>query len=161
MSGRLLLAATGIQDRWITEEPQYSHFLSRFRRHTKFAFEQVEIPIERFEEYGNEISARVPNTSGDLIRDLTLNIDLPPPTPTLGQGDTYIIATGSIDANLYVDTVETGELSVYQGVEYVFNSSEDMSISGVGPNDFTKDINLQQLEILLLELSHVIMRNKL
>jgi len=139
MSGRLLLAATGIQDRWITEEPQYSHFLSRFRRHTKFAFEQVEIPIERFKEYGNEISARVPNTVGDMIRDLTLNIDLPPPTPTSGQGDTYLIATGSTNATLYVDAVETSELSVYQGVEYVFNSTEDFTITGVSVNDFTKE----------------------
>src|SRR5210317_542249 len=139
MSGRLLLAATGIQDRWITEEPQYSHFLSRFRRHTKFAFEQVEIPIERFKEYGNEISTRVPNTVGDMIRDLTLNVDLPPPIPTSGQGDTYVIATGITDFTLYVDTVETSELPVYQGIEYVFNSTEDFTISGVSVKDYTKE----------------------
>jgi len=35
--------------------------------------------------------------------------------------------------------VETSELPVYQGVEYMFNSSEDMNISGVGVNDFTKE----------------------
>lgn len=139
MSGRLTLAATGIQDRWLTEQPQYSHFLSRFRRHTKFSFEQIEVPFQRFEEYGNETTARIPNNAGDLLKGVTINVDLPPPIPVAGQGDTYVIATGSTTGTLYVDSVETDELPVYQGVEYVFNSSEDMSISGVGPNDFTKE----------------------
>jgi len=38
-----------------------------------------------------------------------------------------------------VDSVETSELPVYQGVEYVFNSTEDMNISGVSVNDYTKE----------------------
>lgn len=139
MSGRLTLAATGIQDRWLTEQPQYSHFLSRFRRHTKFSFEQIEVPFQRFEEYGNETTARIPNNAGDLLKGVTINVDLPPPTPISGQGSTHTLATGSTNGTLYVDSVETGELPVYQGVEYVFNSSEDMSISGVSSNDFTKE----------------------
>jgi hypothetical protein len=139
MSGRLTLATTGIQDRWLTEEPQYSHFLSRFRRHTKFSFEQIEVPFQRFEEYGNETTARIPNNAGDLLKGVTINVDLPPPSPLTGQGDTYVIATGSTNGTLYVDSVETSELPVYQGVEYVFNSTEDMNISGVSVNDFTKE----------------------
>lgn len=139
MSGRLTLATTGIQDRWLTEEPQYSHFLSRFRRHTKFSFEQIEVPFQRFEEYGNETTARIPNNAGDLLKGVTINLDLPPPLPVDGQGDTYVLATGSTAGTLYVDTVETSELAVYQGVEYVFNSTEDMNISGVSVNDFTKE----------------------
>jgi len=139
MSGRLTLATTGIQDRWLTEEPQYSHFLSRFRRHTKFSFEQIEIPFQRFEEYGNETTSRIPNNAGDLLKGVTINMDLPPPTPVAGQGDTYTIATGSTNGTLYVDAVETSELPVYQGVEYVFNSSEDFDLTGVSVNDFTKE----------------------
>jgi len=139
MSGRLTLATTGIQDRWLTEEPQYSHFLSRFRRHTKFSFEQIEVPFQRFEEYGNETTARIPNNAGDLLKGVTINVDLPPPSPLTGQGDTYVIATGSTNGTLYVDSVETSELPVYQGVEYVFNSTEDMNISGVSVNDYTKE----------------------
>jgi hypothetical protein len=138
MSGRLTLATTGIQDRWLTEQPQYSHFLSRFRRHTKFSFEQIEVPFQRFEEYGNETTARIPNNAGDLLKGVTVNVDLPPPAPLSGQGSTHTLATGSTNGTLYVDGTETGELTVYQGVEYVFNSTEDFNISGVSVNDYTK-----------------------
>lgn len=86
MSGRLTLAATGIQDRWLTEQPQYSHFLSRFRRHTKFSFEQIEVPFQRFEEYGNETTARIPNNAGDLLKGVTINVNLHLPHLWLGKG---------------------------------------------------------------------------
>ena len=79
MSGRLTLATRGIQDRWLTETPSYSHFLTRFKRHTKFSFEKVEFPFEKFEQYENEMTCRIPSDAGDLIRGLTLNIDLRPP----------------------------------------------------------------------------------
>lgn len=42
MSGRLRLAATGVQDQWLTGDPQFSYFLMNFKRHTKFAIEYVE-----------------------------------------------------------------------------------------------------------------------
>jgi hypothetical protein len=73
------------------------------------------------------------------LKGVTINVDLPPPSPLTGQGGTYVIATGSTNYTLYVDSVETSELPVYQGVEYVFNSTEDMNISGVSVNDFTKE----------------------
>lgn len=79
MSGKLTLAARGVQDRWLTEQPQYSHFISRFRRHTKFAFEQVEIPFERFREPGSEATARIQNNTGDMLKGVTLSLDMPPP----------------------------------------------------------------------------------
>ena len=79
MSGRLTLATRGIQDRWLTESPSYSHFLTRFKRHTKFSFEKVEFPFEKFEQYENEMTCRIPSDAGDLIRGLTLNVDLRPP----------------------------------------------------------------------------------
>jgi hypothetical protein len=33
MAGRLRLAATGVQDEWITGEPQFSYFLMNFKKH--------------------------------------------------------------------------------------------------------------------------------
>ena len=98
MSGKLSLATRGIQDRWLTEQPQYSHFISRFRRHTKFAFEQVEVPFERFNEPGSD--------AGDLIREyritrvicfkgVTLSVDLPPPIPKSENNVSHTIAVGS------------------------------------------------------------------
>ncbi len=95
MSGKLSLAVRGIQDRWLTEQPQYSHFISRFRRHTKFAFEQVEIPFERFNEPGSEATARIQNNTGDMLKGVTLSVDLPPPIPKSENNVSHTIARGS------------------------------------------------------------------
>ncbi len=46
MSGRLRLAATGVQDQWLTGDPQFSYFLMNFRRHTKFAIDYIETQFE-------------------------------------------------------------------------------------------------------------------
>ena len=43
MAGRLRLAATGVQDEWLTGEPQFSYFLANFKRHSKFAFDYESI----------------------------------------------------------------------------------------------------------------------
>lgn len=95
MSGRLTLATRGIQDRWLTENPSYSHFLTRFKRHTKFAFEKVEFPFEKFEEYDNEMTCRIPSDAGDLVRGLTLNVDLRPPDVTAAARIDINITAGS------------------------------------------------------------------
>jgi len=42
MAGRLRLAATGVQDQWLTGEPQFSYFLMNFKKHTKFAIDTIE-----------------------------------------------------------------------------------------------------------------------
>ena len=139
MSGRLTLAATGIQDRWLTEQPQYSHFLSRFRRHTKFSFEQIEVPFQRYEEYGNETTARKPNNAGDLLKGVTINVDLPPPAPSSDNNLTFTLASGLVTSNLQLDGETTSDLDVYQGVEYVFNSTEEFQVSGLSVNDYTSE----------------------
>lgn len=128
MSGRLSLAATGIQGRWMTEEPQYSHFLSRFRRHTKFAFEQIEIPFEKYKEYGNEMTCRIPNNAGDMIKNMNLAIDLPSPSPPPNFNRTYTVTVGT-NYDVYLDGVLTTELVMYMGATYVFNHSEQFTLS--------------------------------
>ena len=140
MSGRLTLAATGIQDRWFTEEPQYSHFLSRFRRHTKFAFEQFEAPFERFNEYGTEATCLIPNSAGDLIKGITLNMDLPPPVPSAEHNTTFTLSSGSVTGSLELNSTTTASLNVYQGVTYVFNSgSEEFEVIGASVKDYTTE----------------------
>lgn len=135
MSGRLTLATKGIQDRWFTEEPQYSHFLSRFRRHTKFAFEQIEIPFERFEEYGNETTAIIPTNSGDLLKGATINVDLPPPKPLAENNRSFTLTQGSTVGALDLDGDSTTSLNVYQGIQYVFESTDEFEVVNVGVND--------------------------
>ena len=80
MSGRLRLAATGIQDQWLTGDPQFSYFLMNFKRHTKFAIDYVESQFDGDVTFGKTISCRVPNDKGDLVRNMTLKITLDDPS---------------------------------------------------------------------------------
>lgn len=81
MSGRLILATTGIQDQWLTGDPQMSYFLINFRRHTKFAIDYVESQFDGKIDFGNTVICRVPIDKGDLIRNMYLKITLDDPSP--------------------------------------------------------------------------------
>jgi hypothetical protein len=84
MAGRVRLAVTGIQDQWLTGEPQFSYFVMNYRRHTRFSTEMVEIPFTfssesgRKPKFGNSITCRIPNNMGDLLRSVTLKVTLDP-----------------------------------------------------------------------------------
>ena len=82
MSGRLRLAATGVQDQWLTGDPQFSYFLMNFRRHTKFAIDYVESQFDGDINFGKTIICRVPSDKGDLVRNMTVKLTLDDPTPS-------------------------------------------------------------------------------
>jgi len=82
MSGRLRLAATGVQDQWLTGDPQFSYFLMNFRRHTKFAIDYVETQFDGADlDFGKNLHYRIPNDKGDVIRNMTLKVTLSDPSP--------------------------------------------------------------------------------
>ena len=110
MSGRLVLATTGIQGRWLTDDPNYSHFLMNFRRHTKFSFEGIDCPFERFDEFGNTATCRIPQKSGDLLKNVMVKIKLAPPTL---EPITYTLNNYQING--------ATEIDLYQGVTYTFS----------------------------------------
>ena len=90
MAGRLSLAATGLQDRWLTGDPQFSYFLMNFKKHTKFAIDYVESQFDGKLDFGEVIECRIPNDKGDVLRNLTLKVTLDDPTPdTPGQNDIF------------------------------------------------------------------------
>lgn len=80
MSGRLRLAATGIQDQWLTGDPQFSYFLMNFRRHTKFAINYIESQFDGNIDFGSTVTCRVPNDRGDLIKNMTIKVTLDDPS---------------------------------------------------------------------------------
>ena len=78
MAGRVRLAITGIQDRWLTGEPQFSYFVMNYRRHTRFAIESKESGFDGQTSFGQTITCRIPNNVGDLVRSTTLKVTLEP-----------------------------------------------------------------------------------
>jgi len=75
MSGRLQLAGRGLQNEWINGTPTQSHFLFTLKKHTKFAFDTLEIPVTGA-DYGKESICFIPLDAGDLITGMTLRYNL-------------------------------------------------------------------------------------
>lgn len=85
MSGAVKLAVTGVQDQWLTGDPDFSYFLTTFKRHTKFALEQIETPFDGDVGYGEELRCRIPQNKGDLVKSMTVKFLLSAPTD--GEGN--------------------------------------------------------------------------
>jgi hypothetical protein len=75
MSGRLHLATRGLQNKWINENPVQSHFLFTLKKHTKFAFDTLELPVTGA-DYDKESICFIPLDAGDLITGMTLRYNL-------------------------------------------------------------------------------------
>lgn len=75
MSGRLQIATRGLQNEWINGSPTQSHFLFTLSKHSKFAFDTLEIPVSD-SEYERESICVVPLDAGDLITRMTLRYQI-------------------------------------------------------------------------------------
>jgi len=74
MAGKLNLAATGIQDQWLTGEPKFSYFLMNYKRHTKFSIEAIETPFNGDPDFDASFECNIPRNKGDLIRSMMLKL---------------------------------------------------------------------------------------
>jgi hypothetical protein len=120
MAGRLNLAITGIQDQWLTGEPEFSYFLMNFRRHTKFSIESIETPFDGDIDYDTLIECRIPKNKGDLIRSTMLKFTLPKPTTPDKSFNVTFQSTGSGN-KYFIDGVQQATLTLYEGTTYTFN----------------------------------------
>lgn len=76
-AGYIQLAAIGQQDAYLTGTPQVTYFSGVYKRHTPFVLEAYDIPfLDQQVLYGSNNICRIP-PKGDLIRGLTLKMDLP------------------------------------------------------------------------------------
>jgi hypothetical protein len=154
MSGRLRLAATGVQDQWLTGDPQFSYFLMNFRRHTKFAIDYVESQFDGDATFGKTITCRVPNDKGDLVKNMTLKVTLDDPTPSGDEWCPSIISHLVESAELLIggQTIEkiTGEyIYIHQQLHntdddidqtvYFLNGHGEL-LSYIGDNTYFMDL---------------------
>ena len=134
MAGRLRLAATGVQDEWLTGEPQFSYFLTNFKRHSKFAFDYVESQFDGDIDFDKTITCRVPGDKGDLVKNLTLKITLQDPTPEDSGGSNDNIWCPSVITHLieHADLLIGGQPIERLTGEYIYmhqqlyNTSDDV-----------------------------------
>jgi len=74
--GRIQLAAVGEQDIFLTANPETTYFVKRYKRHSQFAIQTLEVPFEQEAKFGGRVRAEIPR-NGDLMREIYLKITLP------------------------------------------------------------------------------------
>lgn len=147
MAGRIKLAATGAQDQWLTSEPEFSHFLTNFKRHTKFSTEAIEIPFDGEPDFDTSVECRIPDNKGDLIRSMMLKFTLPQPTGTKTSSNhdiRYIKSIGSHiieHADLFIggQTIEriTGDyIYMYNQLNHTDDDTKQTLYFLTGHNDY-------------------------
>ena len=76
-AGYIQLAAIGQQDAFLTGSPSVTYFQGMYSRNTPFVLEAYEIPFNGTQQiFGTQSICRVP-FKGDIIRGLTLKINMP------------------------------------------------------------------------------------
>lgn len=83
--GLLQIASSGIQDKYLTKNPEITFFKKTYRRYTNFSRELIEVNIENFPDYGDEFFINIPKY-GDLVHRSFLKVDI----PKLNLDDSYI-----------------------------------------------------------------------
>ena len=105
MAGRVQLATTGTQDVFFTENPEYTHFIKQFRKHSNFAVYDVKHDVRGEIAYGSTVKCTIPAGSGDLLKGVRVHVDLP--ALNASQGYNESIGHAIID---HVDLVIGGQL---------------------------------------------------
>jgi hypothetical protein len=120
MAGRVQLAVTGIQDQWLTGDPQFSYFVTLFKRHTRFSTEAVEIPFSGDSAFGSSVECRIPNNIGDLVRGMTLKVKLGNLTSHAGVSKYYYNIPLGKSIIKYADLVIGGQVIERLTGEYIY-----------------------------------------
>ena len=83
--GLLQIASSGIQDFYLTRNPEITFFKKIYRRHTNFSIETKEINIDQIVNYGDSFFVNLPK-HGDLIYRSYIKVEI----PSVKLDDSYI-----------------------------------------------------------------------
>ena len=76
MAGRVQLETSGPQDAFFTDDPEYTYFIKNFQKHTNFAPFFVDLDVEGEVEFGNTIRCTIPQNQCDLLKTVSMKVEL-------------------------------------------------------------------------------------
>lgn len=77
MAGELQLMSSGPQEKFFTLDPDYSHFIETFKRHSNFSNQYADLDPENEANFGKKVRFKIPQNQGDLLKTLSLKVTLP------------------------------------------------------------------------------------
>tara|TARA_B100000401_G_C52810700_1_gene723597 strand:- start:724 stop:2052 length:1329 start_codon:yes stop_codon:yes gene_type:complete len=76
MAGRVQLETSGPQDIFFTDNPEYTYFVKNFKKHAKFASFTTDLDVEGEIDFGNTIECTIPQDQGDLLKNISIKVEL-------------------------------------------------------------------------------------
>ena len=76
MAGRVQIQTSGPQDAFFTDDPEYTYFIKNFQKHSNFAPFFVDLDVEGDVEFGNTIKCTIPQNQGDLLKTVSMKVEL-------------------------------------------------------------------------------------
>lgn len=86
MAGRVQLQTSGPQDAFFTDDPEYTYFIKNFQKHTNFAPFFIDLDVEGDVEFGNTIKCTIPQNQGDLLKTVSMKVELDSISQSLTSG---------------------------------------------------------------------------
>ena len=86
MAGRVQLETSGPQDAFFTDDPEYTYFIKNFQKHSNFAPFFVDLDVEGDVEFGNTIKCTIPQNQGDLLKTISMKVELSAINQSLTSG---------------------------------------------------------------------------
>ena len=86
MAGRVQLQTSGPQDAFFTDDPEYTYFIKNFQKHTNFAPFFVDLDVQGEVEFGNTIRCTIPQDQGDLLKTVSMKVELDSISQSLTSG---------------------------------------------------------------------------
>lgn len=77
MAGQIQLMTMGPQERFFTLDPDYSHFIETFKRHSNFSRQYVDIDPENVADFGKKARFKIPQNQGDILKTISVRCTLP------------------------------------------------------------------------------------
>ena len=136
--GLLQIASSGIQDRYLTKNPEITFFKKTYRRYTNFSKELIEVSLENSPDFGEQFFVTIPKY-GDLVHRSFLKVEI----PKLIIDDSYI-------TNENYKTQKTNKLSRIQTDVNLWNNEYNKMVqfSNIQINYYSKiQILLQSQDV--------------
>ena len=76
MAGRVQLETSGPQDAFFTDDPEYTYFIKNFQKHSNFAPFFVDLDVDGDVEFGNTVKCTIPQNQGDLLKTVSMKVEL-------------------------------------------------------------------------------------
>ena len=77
MAGLVQLSARGFQDKYFTDNPQYTYFIKNFKKHTNYSKSFIDIDATTSSDFGQSARFVISNDLGDMIKNMSLKFTLP------------------------------------------------------------------------------------